>query len=832
MIKPIQLEPRITEEKLLSSNQKQSSPFFKGLNADTAKFDLHNNNIAFRQNGKVINVVSFTGLKNPLEQQKPAIQMRVAGVKNHQNSMTDPTFAPKDKNVQELAESDWKDGQELTFKIAKAKNGQRIALIDPNIGEIGYVHKEIADIIMPALKRNPKDFKFELSNVIAGMGKGAETIGLRVNLLYTGNDEKKAQVGEVFNKVLNNPECSESAMLYQPEASPEEVLSVILDKDPKAKEIINNIVREIKDPSNKRILVLGHCKPDGDTLGSALALKNAIKLMDSERKVDGAVDDKIPGLFRHKLPGIDGEIKRPYNPEFKQKLEKEITSLKNGEQNDQTKGQIEILEDELEELKNPEDFLNPKDKYDLVILLDVPTPERFTNQFKNYIEGAKKVIYVDHHPHRPAEWDRKASQTGLDMNKVHNNKLAWIADTVPAATQMVSIIANKLLPQMNDIEQGKISPQEAFNKPGQLDKFKAFVASIVTGISTDTGSFLRTANLLPEHMKMPVQKRPNFMPEGESKYLMNMTDGVINKKWLREEINYDISDGKVDKLKGSARDLMLEYSLKGLKVYPDSKLNTPDLGLGIVEVDYDKMYDVWHYAREAEKQEGKKPEINFLDVQNSFKINEITGTLRANPLKHKPEDHGVKKAAQYESDYDADRIAILICQDKKAGRLDEKLNIASNNGLRLSLRSQEGTIWAELLANLFGGGGHGDASGGRVDLPGINLDSKLAVKINGEIERDPATVLKKLKNNHEIMNNVKLTNAEKQAKVSKIELTMDSNGRTCSELIADLVKEIRSTQPKENNDKSSNKHKKNLSFSGNKVISIKEFIPKIFAKNR
>ncbi|OGI00193.1 MAG: hypothetical protein A2104_08820 [Candidatus Melainabacteria bacterium GWF2_32_7] len=830
MIKPVQLEPRIAENKLLSSNQKQLSPFFKGLNADTAKFDLHNNSIAFRQNGKVINVVSFTGLKNPLEQQNPGIQMRVAGVKNHQYSMTDPTFVPKDRNVQELAESKWKDGQELTFKITKAKNGQRIALVDPNIGEIGYVHDEIANIIMPALKRNPKDFKFELSNVIAGMGKGAETIGLRVNLLYTGNDEKKAQAGEVFNKVLNNPECSESAMLYQPEASPEEVLSVILDKDPKAKEIINNIVREIKDPSNKRILVLGHCKPDGDTLGSALALKNAIKLMDPERKVDAAVDDKIPGLFRHKLPGIDGEIKRPYNPEFKQKLEKEITRLKNGEQNDQTKGQIEILEDEIEELKNPEDFLNPKDKYDLVILLDVPTPERFTNQFKNYIEGAKKVIYIDHHPHRPAEWNRKASQTGLDMDKVHNNKLAWIADTVPAATQMVSIIANKLLPQMNDIEQCKISPQEAFNKPGQLDKFKAFVASIVTGISTDTGSFLRTANLLPEHMKMAVQKRPNFMPEGESKYLMNMTDGAINKKWLREEINYDISDEKVDKLKGSARDLMLEYSLKGLKAYPNSKLNTPDLGLGIVEVDYDKMYDVWHYARESEKKEGKKPEITLLDVQNSFKINEITGTLRANPLKHKPEDHGVKKAAQYKSNYDADRIAILICQDKKAGRLDEKLNIASNNGLRLSLRSQEGTIWAELLANLFGGGGHGDASGGRVDLPGITLDSKLAVKINGEIERDPATVLKKLKNNHEIMNNNNLTNAEKQAKVSKIELTMDSNGRICSELIADLVKEIRSTQPKENNDKSSNKHKKNLSFSGNKVISIKEFIPKIFAK--
>ena len=75
------------------------------------------------------------------------------------------------------------------------------------------------------------DFKFELSNVIAGMTKGASTIGLRANLLYTGTDpEKRATVQETFHNILNNPECSKKAMLYQEKTSPDQILKLIFKK--------------------------------------------------------------------------------------------------------------------------------------------------------------------------------------------------------------------------------------------------------------------------------------------------------------------------------------------------------------------------------------------------------------------------------------------------------------------------------------------------------------------------------------------------------------------------------------------------------------------------
>ncbi|EKE04610.1 MAG: hypothetical protein ACD_20C00041G0001 [uncultured bacterium] len=845
MLNPIQLGSKRVENQFIPNQSKYLKPSLGKSGIDIIELSKPNSSITFSQKGKALNVVSFTGLKNPLDAQKPALQMKVRGVTAHQESK-DPKVRTFDDNINRLADSNWQDGQDVEFSIIKGRRGRQITLSVPGLGEIGRVPDEVARNILPVIQKSPQNFKFELSNIVAGMSKGAETIGLRVNLLYEGNDKKEeASVKQAFNKVLNDPESMNSIMLYQPKTSPEEILKLILDyekningseSEAKMQEAIGNIVKEIKNPINKNILLVGHCKPDGDTLGSVLGLKNAIKLMDPERKVDGAIDDKIPGLFRHKLPGIDGEIKRPYNPERIQNIEQEIVKLKEDPQNDQTKSQIELLEQELKDMQRPEDFLDPKSKYDLVILLDVPTPERFTNQFKKYIEDAKKVIYIDHHPHRPMEWNDKATMTGLNMKKVHDNKLAWIADTVPAATQLVSIVASKLLPSIKEISDGTAKASEIFNKPGQFDRFKAFVASIVTGASTDTGSFTRTANMLPEHIAMPVQDRPNFMPEGESKFLMDMTQGGITKKWLREEINYDISDEKLRDLGDSARDLMLKRSLEGKNIYSD-------LSLGIVEVDYDKMYEILHYAREAEKQEGKKPETTLLDVQNSFKYSEVIGTLRGNPRYNKkdsdsktkePESTGDKAKEDYVGSYDDDRIAILICQDKKAGRLDEKLNIADQNGLRLSFRSQEGTIWAELLANLFHGGGHGGASGGRVDLPGVTLDSKLAVKINDKIENDPAVILEQLKKNHEIMNNSRLTDDQKQAKTSKFEMIIDEQkGKVCSDLIADIVKVIRATQPASRTNNASNGKNNVVPFrdmKNNKVVTSFKDIGKLFNK--
>jgi len=745
-------------------------------------------------------------------------------------------------SINKLADSNWKDGQKLLYTQAQMRTPvgtkDTIELSDPKYGKLGRVPDELAPALESLLFDSDymHDLKFELSNVIAGMTKGAATIGLRANLIYTGTDpEKRAKVQETFDSILNNPKCTKKAMLYQEKTSPDEVLKKIFSHEEakkagsadKMEQVINNIINVFDDPENKNFLFVGHCKPDGDTLGAILAMKNAMELKYPDKNIDCAIDDKVPGLFRHNLPGIDGEVKRAINSDYEKTLQSNIEKFKQDPQNKITEAginiqeaQIEILQDELQDIKEGKEkgrTLDLNKKYDVVVMFDVPTPERFSGAFKQYIEGAKKVIYIDHHPHRKGEWQDAQEKTGLDIDKVHQNGLAWIADAVPAATQLVGILATKLIPDLNKIATGEKKTADVFKTQEEQDHLKAMVGCIAAGASTDTGSYLRTANLLPEDMLKPAQQRPNFSPEGMTKWLMGLTDGIkgtIDKKWLRENISYDLDDNRIPDLDLTARETMLDYSIKGKVIAEDKELGKT--GLGSVQVDYNRMFDVWYLARKSEKQQGKRPETTALDSQNGFKYGEPMNILRSNPTEHpaekpNPKASKIEQAAMedYESAYDDDRIAILTCQDKKEGFLDEKLNIATQNGLRLSLRSQEGTIYSELLANLFGGGGHGGASGGRVDLPGVTLTTPLGVEIDGKKATSPKQILEQLKKNHEIMNSDK-SDEDKKAMCKKVKVVLDPTGKPCNDLIKDMVVEMRKEDQVEEN--------KVVSFKGNSNI--------------
>ena len=764
--------------------------------------------IALRREGSALHV-AFTGkLQNPMEtkatEDAPAIQFRVRGVSKHQLGTEGASATAEDDSVVQLANSNWKEGDALRCKETRGRNGKALALVHPQFGEVGQVPKEMAEVLMPVMKGKTQDYRFELANVIAGTSKGAPTIGLRVALKYVGNDKREAQKAtETFNGLLNSedPKISKAVMVYQPAKTPEQVLERIFEVEGKengpesVKEIknaITNISNEINNPENKRILILGHCKPDGDTLGSVVAMKEALKAAYPDREIDCAVDDKIPGLFRDKMPGIEA-VKRPYNPDKIQTLEKNLEVLKSIN-TETSKEQQKVLERDLAELKDPNNLFDanplqgkPKKQYDLVMTMDVPTPTRFSGAFKDYIEGSKKQIYIDHHPHRITEWQNAKDVTGLDMNKIHKNGLALVCDAVPAATQLVTIVADKA---------GVLG--KMFEKGGEAAK--NFVASVITGTSTDTGSFTRTANLLPHHSALPVQQRPNFFPEGMSTWLTNQlakTDKSVDKKWLRENIAYDVPDKSLSSNsvdgKLSPRDKMLTYALEGRKM-------EPELGLGIIEVNYDQMYDVFD---ESLKQD---PEITLLDIQNGFKYSEVMGALKADPSEtsqrlapgQKASSLSERATQTYTGPYDADRIGILVIQDKKENFITENSDVAKMNGLRLSFRSSATSNHAELLANLFGGGGHGGASGGRVDLPGVEINTPLVVKVDGKVVDDTASVYADLTKNYEIMKDNSIPAEKRAGMCKKIEIALAEDGqqgRTTSQIITDVVKEIRKNQP-------------------------------------
>ena len=775
----------------------------------------------FRHVGKELHVVKFGALSDPLKDGPPGLQMRVTGVTRYQKApekfdANGPVFGPNSPKgpINKLSDTNWQDGTPLEITLEDSRWGGKINLSVPGIGPIGRVPDEIATHIYDAVAAEPDKFHFTLSNLIAGMTKGAETIGLRINVVYDGKTSATTDdVRATFNTVLNDPKAMNKVMIYQPPVSPERVLELILAHEKAANgpeaaaqmtQVIDNIVAKLKDPTNKKILLLGHCKPDGDTLGCITGLKNAIQLMDPTREVEIAVDDKIPGLFRNKVPGMN-EIKHPFNPEKIAQVGQLIQTLQGKLDNPATTGenrgvlekQIEALRLEHAALQDKANLLDPKAKYDLVVTMDIPTPTRFTDKFKPYFDSAKDTIYIDHHPHRFNEWQDAAASTGLDMQKVHDKKLAWVADKVGACAQMMTIIGNRLVPQLTQVANGTPVAQ-VFTTADQQQKVARYVANLVTGMSTDTGSFTRCCNLSPEDMSKPVQDRPNFYPEGTAKWLFQVTkdlpkDTRVDKKWLRENVTYDLPDNLLNADdQFTARDLMLKHAITG-------RVTNPALSFGVIQVDYDQMKEVWDSAREID------PEVNLLDVQNGFKYSEAMGALRADPAMHrgggaKPQAGGPSLTEQaresYAGSYDKDRVAILICQDKKEGELDEKFQIATMNGLRLSLRSQNGSEHAELLANLFGGGGHGAAAGARVDLPGVTLTTPLGVKINGQIERNNAAIIKALKFNMELMRDNKISDAEKKTRKIPIEMVLDPQGKNCAETLESIVGEIRKTQPK------------------------------------
>lgn len=782
--------PSYQLKKVNQNNQNITPPLANSINVNTKPIMASNtvqeiSPIKLTQTNNIYHV-SFRGrLQNP---EVPSLQMKVRGVSQHQKDFQNENDVSKDRNIEKLAKSNWYDGKKIRFDFTQERRKSIIKLSDPDFGEIGRVPDEIAPMLKPLLQKNPKDFQFKLSNVIAGNSKSAPTIGLRVNLIYTGKDkEVQAQTQKVFDSLLNSNDkkVKNCVMLYQPASSPKEVLKRIFDIESEnngpqaAKEIetvINTIAKEINDPKNKNVLLLGHCVPDGDTIGCVLGMHAAIKSSYPEKNVQCSIDDKLPGLYRDNLPGVEN-IKRPYNAESIKRLEENIKQLEAQEQTPVTKSQIAIYKRELGFLNKNEAYFDSAvkdgaepEKYDLVILMDIPSPKRFSGAFKNYIENAGKVIYIDHHPERPDEWNKVKDVTGLDMTEVKKNHNALIVPAVPAATQLVTIVADKA----GLLEKTLANAQYA----------KQYAAGVISGTSSDTGCFARSANLTPKDIKAPVRQRPNFLPEGLSKWLVEKMDGKVTKKWIRENIVFDISDKKSGVENLSSREKMLKHSTESTQVFPKT-------GLGFVNISYDQLYDIWESALEYDEQ------VTLLDIQNSLKYSEVMNTLReSSELNKKSSEIKIEK-----TEYEDDKIAILMIQDKEKGKIDENSQLAKCNGIRMSFRSQEGTNYAEMLASLFNGGGHGGAAGGRIDLDGVTVNSKIAISIDGEPEYNPKKIYNALRENFEIKENNSLSQEEKSELTHKFAPVLDEKGMKVQELINGVVTQIRENNQEEISDR-------------------------------
>lgn len=371
----------------------------------------------------------------------------------------------------------------------------------------------------------------------------------------TETKEMIKDVTAVARDIVTDVKSKDFAFLYQPLEKPEEIVKTLVEDLP----TINAIAKEIEKA--KIILVVGHTSPDGDSIGCVLGLGNALKHIDKD--VDCCIDDNVPGLFRNNIPGL-GLFKdhavlkcllKPFSILFNKKL---------------------YNDDQL--LKKAKD-LNPEKKYDLVIVMDTPTPKR-VGKINHFIKNKDtQLVVIDHHKLRQHEWDADKENTGIDLNEVRDKKLLWVNDQVAAATELVATLIQKVL------------PAKVLDSMSEKEKQKIAIP-IVAGMMTDSGGFMRGAE---------------YKLESFAKYLMDWAG--FDKKWLRDNLTYNIPK--------EARALM--YDPEAIKIVEEKKFS-----YGSLQVPYNHLLKIYEEAKKHDKDVIKK------DIVNEFKYSGIFGKLRDN----------------------------------------------------------------------------------------------------------------------------------------------------------------------------------------------------------
>ena len=238
-------------------------PTFKNA---TDVIEISRNRIGVERQGKNLHV-SFTGnFKNPVD---AGIQFKISGVTRHQKGMAGAHAAASDDNLVKLAKSNWKDGQNLDYSYDE--NTKVITLKDSQFGEIDTVPTPVTEKFMEIINSDKENYKFELSGITGGVTTDFPIIAAKASLKYTGDDDKKREEARVkFNTILdsNDSKVSSSVTPYQINLSPKQVLETLFDVEGKRnglgevrkiKDAVDTIVKELNNPENKNILVLGHC---------------------------------------------------------------------------------------------------------------------------------------------------------------------------------------------------------------------------------------------------------------------------------------------------------------------------------------------------------------------------------------------------------------------------------------------------------------------------------------------------------------------------------------------------------------------------------------------
>lgn len=779
-----------------TSNFKSKQQNNISLNIGHDKFELSKVNADYKliTQGNTLRLISFKALQDPLvaTNRNPSIRLGLENSDLYQENI--------------IATSDIKRGAPI--KIRVLSNEESKDLPRPhNIGielrtsddkVIGNLPRSVSNAIGEYIIEEPGAFAFNLYGTVPKkQGKPANVL---VDIEYYG--KKKADVQGKIN-----------TLLFKNCVSPDEILHRILDykkvlygekigteKIQETQLAINTITNTIKNPKNQKILLIGHNKPDGDTLGCCVGLKAALDYM-GKQQVDIAIDDFSAGFLRSIAQTKDIKKSPEFKKEFEKGMEKRASEVINEDSNLSKLSEIYSVRQLKEYYANNIITLNPDEQYDLAIFLDTSSPSRVSPEIKEYAKRAKKVIFIDHHPVQQKEWQNENINNGITIEELKRQHLFWVEPKVPANTELVSVIIDKLLPNLTERFRNEYYTNTISAK--DKDNITKMATALSIGTLTDTSGLRRNINRTAEDYEVPREKRTTFAPSGLVDWLLNLTNGEETKRSLKKKMEFDLPNKskfyfpkdyvdfyntEPDKeefinLEMPDPDIIQasdDYNNNIMKrITKDMELNSkvyPEIGLAISQIPYDSLKNFLYEANLT------RPEVNMRDIVGAYKFNPVTIAL-----KYKPKSEYYKSIFSVDPRYEENKILTTIRQEEVKGSLNANFHVAEKNSLGFSFRSQEGSDYALILATLFGGGGHNAAAGATVSLPGITFDSKLAVIINGKKETGINKIYQMTKQSFEhnylypeLPNGI------------EIKLAIDDDGFEINELIEKMVVQIRS----------------------------------------
>lgn len=303
------------------------------------------------------------------------------------------------KNIRRLDRVNWQNDTPLTLSVEDTgkDGGRKVYVQHPKYGTLGKLPSRVGNYIALLMKKG-HSFSAELSDIDGAKAPNSPYI-LRVNVKYNLPEGRPLQdvpddINRAVKHLLKAKSTRDKVSLYQPPVSPEKVMGLLAPQ-----ETVSTILNEIGKA--KKILLVGHTSPDGDTIGCVLAMNAVLKHLDKEPTC--CIDDSLDGMYRHKLPGIDEHLKKASE-------------------------------------------IDPSERYDLAIIMDSNTPARL-GKAGDHIKNAGKVIFIDHHTLVEERWRESLPKTGIDVDRIKKDHLMWINDKMPATAEMIAGLIFNMFPQ-------------------------------------------------------------------------------------------------------------------------------------------------------------------------------------------------------------------------------------------------------------------------------------------------------------------------------------------------------------------------------------------------